>query len=99
MRATFPLTDVFPGSVTSARSPFFTSPCCEASRATCTSGRVGRGLRDRRAGPGGSAEGPGHLGDPHRLGEEDHLVGGELAGLVEPRVVLELLECLLGPRR
>ena len=39
MRATFPVTDVFPGSVTSARSPCFTSPCWDASRATCTSGR------------------------------------------------------------
>ena len=36
-RATFPVTDVLPGKVIRARSPFFTSPCCDASRFTCTS--------------------------------------------------------------
>ena len=35
--------------------------------------RVGGGLRDRCARPGGSAERPGHLGDPHRLGQEDRI--------------------------
>src|SRR6266511_597103 len=36
-RSTFPVTDLLPGSVICARSPFFTSPCCDGSRANCTS--------------------------------------------------------------
>ena len=36
-RSTFPVTDLLPGRVICARSPVFTSPCCDGSRSTCTS--------------------------------------------------------------
>ena len=94
-RATLPVTGVLPGSVIWARSPFLTSPCWDASRFTCTCSVSDVALQDRCTRPGGSAELAGHLGDPHRLGQEDRVTEGERAGHVEALAALERLERLL----
>src|SRR4029450_2596979 len=74
--STLPVTDVLPGRVICARSPVFTSSCCDGSRATCPSrvpGGAGAPLGAPCAGLGGPPELTAYRGDPHRLGQEDRL--------------------------
>ena len=57
--------------------------------------RVGGGVQDRRTRLGGSAELAGHLGDPHRLGQEHRITEVERAGHVDALAALEHLQRLL----
>ena len=69
----------------------------DVSRATRTSSvsdvPCATGAPGRRTSQGG-----GHLGDPHRVGQEHRLIGSKLSGLVQARGPLELHEALLGLR-
>ena len=97
--ATRPVTGVLPGSVIWARPPFLTAPCCDASRSTRTCSLSEVAVSDRSARPGRSTDLAGDLRDPDRLGQEDRVSGGELAGHAHAPLALERPERLLGPGR
>ena len=68
-----------------ALSPFLIAPCGDGSSAIRTTSVSEVASSDRGTGPGVFAELAEHVGDPHRLGQEDHVAESERSGRGQSR--------------